>query len=107
MCTNMVAHVRMLIAIFSEKGTKKRTEEKKNKEPLNSSFIDESSCEGHYSDKCPYISQSFSSDIEPYNFYASFTKKNGFSIRCGHLLESREHQLGFYKREFLLSFYVG
>ncbi|XP_057526946.1 putative protein FAR1-RELATED SEQUENCE 10 isoform X2 [Amaranthus tricolor] len=47
----------------------------------------------------PYVGQIFVSDFEAFDYYSSFARKNGFSIRKARSTES--HNLGVYRRDFV------
>lgn len=48
---------------------------------------------------CPYVGMVFKSDVEAFEYYGSFARKNGFSIRKERSRLSP--QLGVYKRDFV------
>lgn len=47
----------------------------------------------------PYVGQIFKSDDEAFEYYSSFARKNGFSIRKARSTESQN--LGIYRRDFV------
>jgi len=54
----------------------------------------------------PFEGQIFSNDVDAYEFYSLFARKNGFSIRREHIYksctnESKKNPSGIYKREFV------
>lgn len=49
----------------------------------------------------PYVGQSFQSDDEALEYYASFARNNGFSVRRERSKGNPEHPMGVYKRELV------
>ncbi|ONK66565.1 uncharacterized protein A4U43_C06F9570 [Asparagus officinalis] len=49
----------------------------------------------------PYVGQSFQSDDEALEYYATFARNNGFSVRRERSKGNPEHPMGVYKRELV------
>ncbi|KAF7833087.1 FAR1-RELATED SEQUENCE 10 [Senna tora] len=65
-------------------------------QPIKTETVPSSSSETVFT---PYVGQIFKSDDDAFEYYSSFARKNGFSIRKARSTESQN--LGIYRRDFV------